>query len=283
MTPRFLLPFLLTALIASPAPLLARGIGGSVTDPLADYDPEQTPKFTRSPYLAKPRALLRAKAHAGSKAPPKPKSHEQRVLAGWALHLSSQIDQNALDQALPLLRAQLEEIVRVVPANAVAELQKVALWINPEYPGVTPRAEYHPDADWLTKNGRDPAMVKGVEFTNVRLFAAETRRMPNFVLHELAHAFHDRVLGFEHAQIEAAYQKAKSAGLYDRVQRQDSEGRKRFDRAYAMTNAKEYFAECSEAFFGKNDFFPFTREELRKHDPGMFELLTKLWGTPSTP
>jgi dipeptidyl-peptidase-4 len=107
--------------------------------------------------------------------------------------------------------------------------------------------------------------------------------MPNFALHELAHAFHDRVLGFENDPIEAAYQKAKAAGLYDRVQRQDSEGRKRLDRAYAMTNAKEYFAECSEAFFTRNDFFPFTKDELQKHDPEMFELLSKLWGTPSAP
>ena len=126
-------------------------------------------------------------------------------------------------------------------------------------------------------------MAKGVEFTNVRIFEAETRRMPNFALHELAHAFHDRVLGFENAQIEAAYQKAKDAGLYDRVQRQDSEGRKRLDRAYALTNAKEYFAECTEAFFTKNDFFPFTKDELKKHDPEMFELLNRLWGAPKAP
>jgi hypothetical protein len=45
-----------------------------------------------------------------------------------------------------------------------------------------------------------------------------------------------------------------------------------------MTNAKEYFAECSEAFFTRNDFYPFTKDELKKHDPEMFALLTKLWG-----
>ena len=29
----------------------------------------------------------------------------------------------------------------------------------------------------------------------------------------------------------------------------------------------EYFAEASEAYFGTNDFFPFVRIELRRHDP----------------
>ena len=249
-----------------------------LTGHLAGYDPRNAPKFTWPPRLEKARELIRAKARARSDAANK--AAETKNLVGWTLHISPKTDAAALNKALPLLQAQLEEIVRVVPPKAVVELQKVPLWINPEYPKVPPRAEYHPGAGWLKDNGRDPVMAKGVEFTNVRIFEAETRRMPNFALHELAHAFHDRVLGFENAQIEAAYQKAKAAGLYDRVQRQDSEGRKRLDRAYAMTNAKEYFAECSEAFFTKNDFFPFSKEELQKHDPEMFELLTKLWGTP---
>jgi len=44
-----------------------------------------------------------------------------------------------------------------------------------------------------------------------------------------------------------------------------------------LDNEREYFAECTEAFFGRNDFFPFTRDELEKHDPEMFKLLRKLW------
>lgn len=206
--------------------------------------------------------------------------HQTRQLSGWTAHVSAPLlehDAPAVEKALHLLQAQLNEIVRVVPAKAVAELRKVPLWINPEYPNTRPGAAYHPGAAWLKDHGRDPAMAKAVEFTNVRIFEAECQRMPNFALHELAHAYHDRVLGFDNAEIVAAYEKAKTSGKYDRVQRQDSEGRKRFDKAYAMTNAKEYFAECTEAFFTRNDFFPFTQEELKAHDPEMFALLKKLW------
>jgi hypothetical protein len=35
-----------------------------------------------------------------------------------------------------------------VPSQAVAELQKVPLYFSPEYPGVKPRAEYHPGAGY---------------------------------------------------------------------------------------------------------------------------------------
>jgi hypothetical protein len=147
---------------------------------------------------------------------------------------------------------------------------------------VKPKAEYHPDTGWLRDHGRDPAMARGVEFTNVRIFDAEIRRMPVLVLHELAHAFHHRVLGNDHAGIKAAYAQAKAGGRYDRVERQDSEGRKRLDRAYALTNPQEYFAETTEAFFGRNDFFPYTRDELKSHDAAMFTLLETLWNTPVT-
>ena len=210
--------------------------------------------------------------------------HLARQVEGWTVHVSERLlaeQKEATGQALELLRTQLAEIVRSVPSNAVVRLREVPLWFSPGYPGVRPRAEYHPDAGWLRANQRNPAMARAVEFTNIRIFAAEARRMPNFALHELAHAFHDRVLGFEQPDIKAAYEQAKAGGKYDRVERQDSEGRKRFDRAYALTNHKEYFAETTEAFFSRNDFFPFTRAELEAHDPEMFKLLERLWKCPS--
>jgi len=40
-----------------------------------------------------------------------------------------------------------------------------------------------------------------------------------------------------------------------------------------MTNAKEYFAESTEAWFGVNDFYPFVRAELKQFDPEMHALL----------
>ena len=203
-----------------------------------------------------------------------------RTIVGWKVNVNQKLetdDSQLLATAIDLLTIQLEEIVRVVPPDAVKRLRGVSLWISPEYAGVSPRAEYHPGAGWLRKNGRDPAMVKGVEFTNVRIFEAETRRMPNFALHELAHAYHDQVLGNDHAELIATFERAKASGKYDRVERQDSEGRKRQDRAYALTSPQEYFAETTEAFFSHNDFQPYDRAELEAFDPPMYKLLQTLW------
>ncbi len=210
-------------------------------------------------------------------------SYSIKRIEGWTVHINNALlekDRTLTEKALQLLQRQLAEIVGVVPAKAVAGLREVQLWFSPEYPGVKPKAEYHPGADWLKEHGRDPAMVKGVEFTDVNEFEKEMNRMPNFALHELAHAYHDRVLsdGFENEQIKGAFDKAKISKKYDRVERWFGNGKPNtFERAYAMTSPQEYFAECTEAFFSRNDFFPFTRDELKKHDPEMYELLERLW------
>ena len=214
------------------------------------------------------------------------KPSKTREIRGWQVHLREDLmaaKPAETEKALGLLEQQLEEIEKVVPAGPLAELRKVPLWFTSGYEGIPPRAEYHPGAKWLADNGRDPAMAKGVEFTNVTIFEAETRRMPNFALHELAHAYHDRVLGFNEARIAAAYAKAKESGSYAKVERRDAEGRSSHAPAYAMTNPQEYFAETTEAYFSRNDFFPFTRAELEKHDPGMFKLLGQIWATPASP
>ncbi|MEZ5941055.1 MAG: DPP IV N-terminal domain-containing protein [Planctomycetaceae bacterium] len=215
---------------------------------------------------------------------PLPQSpHEIREVRGWVVHISKVLiatQPELTEQAIVLLDKQLEEVTQVVPKPALEKLRQVPLYFMPEYPGVGPRAEYHPGAGWLRDNGRDPAMAKGVEFTNIRIFQEETNRMPNFTLHELAHAYHDRFLpdGFGNEPVQIAYARAKSQGLYERVERHYGNGRPNtFEKAYALTNPQEYFAETTEAFFSRNDFFPFDKQELARHDAEMFDLLEQLW------
>ena len=211
-------------------------------------------------------------------------THQTNQLEGWSVIISTRLletEPEATAKALELLRIQLQEIIRVVPAPGVKFLRTVNLWFSPEYPGIRPRAEFHPAAGWLRDNGRDPRMAKGVEFTDVRSFAAETIRMPNFTLHELAHAYHDGVLpgGFDNADLKAAYDRAKASHTYDNVERWFGSGRPNtHERHYGMTNPMEYFAESTEAYFSRNDFYPFNHAELLQHDPEMEKLLTQLWG-----
>lgn len=198
-------------------------------------------------------------------------------LEGWTVHIRESLYTDMpekTDRAIELLTEQLKLVVAAVPKEVLPKLREVPLYVSPTPDGWGPKAEYHPSRKWLEDNGRNPDMAQCVEFTNVQIFDKEVVRMPVFVLHELAHAYHHRVLGYEQSDIESAYKAAVASKSYDAVPLR-ANGQKR--RAYAMTNKQEYFAETSEAFFGINDFFPFNREDLKKHDPTMHDVLAKVW------
>ncbi len=215
-----------------------------------------------------------------------PRTYEKKTVEGWTVQVETSLLKDCpaeTELALKLLQQQLQEVVKVVPAPAVEKLRVVTLWFSPLYPGVRASAEYHPGRQWLVDQKRNPEMVKGVEFTNIKTFEKELDRMPNFALHELAHAYHDQVFGFDNDDIASAYAHAKDSQSYDNVERWSGTGIPiRREKAYAMTNPMEYFAETSEAFFTRNDFYPFNHEELLKHDPEMEKLLTKVWGVVRT-
>lgn len=44
-----------------------------------------------------------------------------------------------------------------------------------------------------------------------------------------------------------------------------------------LSNPREYFAELSEAYFGRNDFYPFVRSDLCAYDKEGFAVVDRLW------
>ncbi len=207
---------------------------------------------------------------------PMVEGYQTRHLEGWLVYVSEDLSKQQPEltkQALSLIELQLRQIVQVLPSKPLAAIQSVPIWLSPQYNGFRPTAEYHPDADWLKKHGRREQLAGCVELTNITIFERECQRMPMMILHELAHAYHHQVLGFDDRRIIAAYESAKSSQIYKSVKRKN--GVKQ--RAYAISNHKEYFAESTEAFFGQNDFYPFNRDQLRKHDPRMYKLLCHIW------
>ena len=236
---------------------------------------------TKSPPAHKSEGLHRSKLLASQDPKVLPKGHEVLTIEGWTVLVSDRLRVDApadTARALELLEAQLRGILERVPAEAAAYLQTVPLWFSPVYEGFRARAEYHPGAGWLRENGRDKALLKCIEFTNVSIFEKECVRMPVFVLHELAHAYHEQVLGFDDPAIQAAYGKAVASKSYDAVKNHAG----KVMRSYAMTNQKEYFAEATEAFFARNDFEPYDRAALKKHDPEIFALLKTIWNGEKT-
>jgi hypothetical protein len=202
--------------------------------------------------------------------------YESRHVEGWKILVNKNLladeQQTLRDRTLRVLEDQLFQITRVVPASALAKLRKIRIWVELKEPH-HPCMCYHPDANWLREHDMNPDKARCVEVANARNFNSWTLQQPWMVLHELAHGYHHQVLGFDNAEIQAGCDAVVGFRLYDSVLNV-SGGR---SRHYALTNAKEYFAEMTEAYFGTNDYYPFVRAELRHADPRMYALLEKLW------
>jgi hypothetical protein len=206
-----------------------------------------------------------------------PTSHYATLtVEGWTVRASRSLQTGhpaLYRDVLKLLESKLYAITRAVPAPALAHLRSVPIWL--EYrEGHHPCMVYHPDAQWLREHDMNPEKARCVEIAGAENFLSWERDQPWMVLHELAHSYHDQVFGFDNADIKRAYDLAVQSKTYESVLRISGQ----HERHYALTNPQEYFAECSEAFFGTNDFYPFVRAELREHDPTGYHVLEKSWG-----
>lgn len=200
-------------------------------------------------------------------------------IEGWIVNVEPRLIEGELadegELTLKMLANHLQRISILVPEAHLAKLKKVEFWVEHAHPELRGK-QYHPDADWLIKRGYDKRLAKKIHITHAaELFSREQLlKHPAVVLHELAHAYHDQVLGFDDKRIVAAHNKAMSKGIYDKVLYYNG----KMVPHYATTNHKEYFAEVTESYFYRNDFFPFVRAELKRHDPTMHDLLVDIWG-----
>jgi hypothetical protein len=204
-----------------------------------------------------------------------------KKLEGWTIKVDPKLlknDNNELkSQVFTALANHLQRIKYILPEAKVKALQKLPIWLDHHYEPLG-SMQYHPGVTWLRANKHDPRLVKHVHIPRAKalLNRGQWAKHPYVILHELAHAYHDQVLenGFQNKAVRDAYKKAKAKGAYEKVLLYSG----RTVKHYGLTNQMEYFAECTEAYLGVNDFYPFVRAELNEHDPGMFQLLKKIWG-----
>jgi len=202
-------------------------------------------------------------------------------IEGWTVHVDPKMLEGeyaeAGARALTMLANHLQRIAILMPEDRLQEMRRLEIWIEHDHPDINVEpGPYHPGVDWLTERGYDPRLAKKVHVTRAASLLERHHMLkhPAVILHELAHAYHDQVLGFDEPRIKAAYDKAMKAGLYEKVLLYT--GQKA--RHYAATNHMEYFAEGTEAYFYRNDFYPFVRAELKEYDPVLHDLLEDIWG-----
>jgi hypothetical protein len=210
---------------------------------------------------------------------PKPVSRAERQIEGWTVLVDDRLiapENEALGKrALQILTSELSDIRTVVASNRLRKLQDVKIVLDLTHGALRP-AQYHPSAEWLESHGYARTLAKCVHIPNTADFASARHHhdQPWDVLHELAHAYHDQVLGFENPEIRRAWERYRDSGHGDSVLH--IVGRR--EKHYALTDHKEFFSEMSEAYFGRNDFFPFNYGELAEAEPEISAMLRRIWG-----
>lgn len=221
-----------------------------------------------------PETLVRFKTEKGVRFDPVVKKME-----GWTVHIDPALLEGEHAEmgakALRMLGDHLNRVALLVPEDRLKNLKKCEIWVENHHPSMG-AMQYHPSVGWLKNNGHDPRLAKKVHIPRAKALISRSQLLkhPAVVLHELSHAYHDQFLGFDHKSIVDAYKKAMKDKSYEKVLLYTG----REVRHYGATNHKEYFAEGTEAYFYRNDFYPFVRAELKQHDPTLHAALEKIWG-----
>lgn len=237
--------------------------------------------------------LLSALGAAGQTPEPKkkkddaPAGYRKLTLEGFTLYYSNEVHKENLASKLkrtPLeaLETELQlvdSVLKNLPPEKLKKIKAVPIYVewdeklamNNGRAGGALAVFLGGHQAGLLRRSDDPVKANAVTILGLRSLAGEhqpdTESGRCVTLHELAHAFHFYVVGNDNPEVKATYKQAMERKLYDPA-------------LYVATNEHEYFAELSCCYLKKLDYYPRTREDLKKLDPKGYELMHKVWGRP---
>jgi len=196
------------------------------------------------------------------------------AIQGWTILVNKGLldkdskHREAGKKALEKFHDDFYTLTRMLHTDRLKDIQSTPVWLEVDTTIGSdgkrkPCFHYHPGLKWLVDNDYNPAKHKCVEIGKAATYARQGARSRRVMLHELAHSYHNRFLGFSNKAIHAAYKTAKASGKYPA-------------KTYAMTDFKEYFACLTVRYFDNDD----RRKTARDRDPEGMKLMAKIWGAP---
>jgi acetyl esterase/lipase len=208
--------------------------------------------------------------------PCEPTSHYTvKNIEGWKVYVNNGLLPGGRfaatgERAMKGLKTHMARLKQMVRKPGIVRFQTVSLWLEVNSTrgprGRTAAYQYHPGLDWLKKMDFNPEKVKCVEYGNA--FSLARRNLNSGVsvlLHEYAHSYHDQTLGFEHAEVMAAYKRCVEGDTYPK-------------RDWVKSDHKEFFAGATTRYHGTKA----EREALVQRDPILARLMLKIWGKPKS-
>jgi hypothetical protein len=214
-------------------------------------------------------------------------NHPQRSylstnLQEWSVWMEKElvVDHPLLaSNALARLEGKLQEVERVLPKHSHPLLQERKIFLllgqASRLGGKNSGADYFQRHAPAHFSNLDPRMASSIVIYSATNFVWLNELWALKVLiHEMAHAWQLEQWPESQPDILAAYQHALRNGLYYNVL---GEQNRTLEKAYAITNQLEYFAELSCMYFAECNYFPRHRQELQAYDPVGCAMIRKMW------
>jgi len=176
-----------------------------------------------------------------------------------------------------VLELELKLLSQILNPRALAAVKRLPFWVewdesvdlgNGRRGGTV--IAYYLSADQFSARrlGEHPLRSKTITICNLKTLTALHQpgvdKGQCILLHEVAHAVHDQLIGFNNPEIISAYQQAMNRKLYE-------------PGLYAASSYREFFAEMTCAYLDRLDYFPRNRADLKKHDPQTYKMIEKFW------
>ncbi len=203
---------------------------------------------------------------------------ETKKIEGFTLFVDPETTKHEGDYKRPpseVLQLELKLLSRILNPKALAAVKRLPFWVEwDEAPDIGNTRgtvlAYYLSADLMgaRRLGEHPLRAKTITICNLKtltsLHQPEVDKGQCILLHEVAHAVHDQLIGYGNLEIVTAYQQAMVRKLYE-------------PGLYAASSSKEFFAEMTCAYLDRLEYFPRNRGDLKKHDPLTFKLMDKFW------
>jgi hypothetical protein len=244
--------------------------------------------------------------------PNPPATYERRVTrTGFVLWVNKEVLRHNDDpefqiKPLTVLDRELETIVDVMYPKAVDCLRTILIWIDWDDKLEGKGGGAATLAFYLGGNQSNPFLLNkhgfrlnAVSIVTMREIALEHQPLKNadaktendrcVILHEMAHAVHHRVIGYNNPldeRLRAIYERAMDRKLYQEIKiasgRVLKEANGTLIKPYAATDHHEYFAELSCAYLNRLWYYPFDGKDLLEHDRDGYNVMMDVWGETKT-
>ena len=224
-------------------------------------------------------------AQAPDRAKPEPTEvipgYQRKTIQGFTVLINSEVlsaDTAEFERKpLDVIELELKMVAGMMNKKSVDVLRRLPIWIewkeiedlSSGRPGTPVAVYYGGHQQSMLRDGKHPLKAKTITVLRMDLLTKEHQPKTDsgrcVMLHEMAHAVHDQLLGRNNPAVAGAYRQAMERKLYEKS-------------LYAATNDAEFFAELTCAYFDQLHYFPRNRRELQDHDPVTFKLMETAWG-----